>query len=315
MSYPKNQNLDNAPIHQKKNKKKETPRHRSKKTKQETIEVLTRKILQQKQEINKYVERVKGFEDLHKKLKKLHKKETEGLKNHVERRLNALEHSNEIRNQIVLEKRKLQIENKNLQKEINELRTEKLEIELTNTRLENQIKKLKRSARKLSQGKPTKQIFEDETIQFIGSRKRNLVTRKNNVKKKSLRYDQTKTISIISSPLPKLQNSEFKKRSKNPLRDKNRRNKNMKKIKAKKKKRRISNELNTFTRIPKDKLLTRRQTINFSKIAKKNAKKNENKNANKNHWFKRFKNKKKIYKTLRFDQKNQENILPNKDFI
>ncbi|KAJ3444768.1 protein spindly [Anaeramoeba flamelloides] len=315
MSYPKNQNSDTVSIHQKKNKKKETPRHRRKKTKQSTIEVLTRKIHQQKEEINKYVERVRGFESLHEKLKKLHKKETEELKNHVERRVNALEHSNEIRNQIVFDKRKLQIENKNLQKEINELRSEKLELELTNTRLENQIKKLKRSARKLSQGKPTKLIFEDETIQFIGSRKRNLVTRKNKIKKKSQRYDQTKTISIISPPMSKLQNSEFKKRLKNPLRDKNRRNKPVKKIKVCQKKRRISNELPTPLEMSKDKLLARRQTINFSKIAKKNTKKNTNKNANKNHWFKRFKNKKKTNKTLRFEQKNQENILPNKDFI
>ncbi|KAJ6240983.1 leucine-zipper-like transcriptional regulator 1 [Anaeramoeba flamelloides] len=274
---------------------------------------LQRKIIQQEQDLNKYAKRVQGLVGLNEKLIKFHKKETQELKNHVERRVIALEHSNEIRNQIVIDKRKLTIENKNLKKVIYQLRSEKLDLELINTRLENQIKKLKKSARKLSQGKPTKLIFEDETIQFIGSRKRNLVTRskktkisKNKKKKKKIikksnqkikiNLVQTKTYSTISSPLVKSQKLAKKKDKANYLKDTNTRKQKKKKakktqkLKTRNKKRRISNEL-PIIEIPKDALLPRRQTLGFANLMKISP--------SKGHWFKRFKSKKKTHKTMR----------------
>ncbi|KAJ3430916.1 hypothetical protein M0812_02591 [Anaeramoeba flamelloides] len=287
---------------------------------------LQRKIIQQEQDLNKYAKRVQGLVGLNEKLIKFHKKETQELKNHVERRVIALEHSNEIRNQIVIDKRKLTIENKNLKKVIYQLRSEKLDLELINTRLENQIKKLKKSARKLSQGKPTKLIFEDETIQFIGSRKRNLVARskktkisKNKKKKKKIikksnqrikiNLVQTKTYSTISSPLVKSQKLAKKKDKANYLKDTNTRKQKKKKtqkLKTRNKKRRISNEL-PIIEIPKDALLPRRQTLGFASLMKISP--------SKGHWFKRFKSKKKTHKTMRFVQKNQENIYANENSI
>ncbi|KAJ6238594.1 hypothetical protein M0813_25818 [Anaeramoeba flamelloides] len=96
----------------------------------ETVTDQSKKIYQSKKKISKLT-------NLTKVMKKVHKKEKDTLEHQMERRMTALESSNELRNTIVLQKKQLQIENRNIKQQLKELKKRILLLEIENTKLKN----------------------------------------------------------------------------------------------------------------------------------------------------------------------------------
>ncbi|KAJ3433713.1 hypothetical protein M0812_22679 [Anaeramoeba flamelloides] len=118
--------------------------------------ILRERINNHKKELILCNKRITGLEELTSQLQKLHKKETESLKNHVERRVNALEQSNELRNRMALENRKYKNKNRNLEKNNYELKQKMLQLEIENTRLVNKVLKLQKKLRMNPNNQKTK---------------------------------------------------------------------------------------------------------------------------------------------------------------
>ncbi|KAJ3449423.1 hypothetical protein M0812_05571 [Anaeramoeba flamelloides] len=101
---------------------------------------LTQEILQQSDDISRSQYQIFRLTEINKEMKKNHKKEQDKLNSHLDRRLQALEKSNQLRNKINLEKRRMKKENTLLKKKLAFVNQRMLELEIENTKLKNQIK-------------------------------------------------------------------------------------------------------------------------------------------------------------------------------
>ncbi|KAJ3448815.1 hypothetical protein M0813_27843 [Anaeramoeba flamelloides] len=104
------------------------------------ISRLTQEIQQQSDDISRSQYQIFQLTETNQQMKKNHKKEQDKLSSHLERRLLALEESNQLRNKINLEKRRMKKENNLLKKKLAFVNQRMLELEIENTKLKNQIK-------------------------------------------------------------------------------------------------------------------------------------------------------------------------------
>ncbi|KAJ6254181.1 hypothetical protein M0813_12739 [Anaeramoeba flamelloides] len=90
---------------------------------------------------NKYEKQIKKLQQTYILKEKIYKQEVSKLKDQVARRLNALENSNKLRDEIIYQKRELLLINKKLRTTIGNVKSRNLLLELQNTKLKNQIKR------------------------------------------------------------------------------------------------------------------------------------------------------------------------------
>ncbi|KAJ3431512.1 hypothetical protein M0812_20424 [Anaeramoeba flamelloides] len=170
----------------------------------ETVTDQSKKIYQSKKKISKLT-------NLTKVMKKVHKKEKDTLEHQMERRMTALESSNELRNTIVLQKKQLQIENRNIKQQLNELKKRILLLEIENTKLKNKntkksILKPRNKNKKLEQKiKKKHRISKQVHIKTNNNNKENLnlfILKNNNQKRMKIRQkscDFTFSKNVTSS--------------------------------------------------------------------------------------------------------------------
>ncbi|KAJ3439919.1 alpha amylase domain protein [Anaeramoeba flamelloides] len=248
-----------------------------------SIDKLHEKIQKQQEEMKRYMRRIQSLEKHQEELQKSHSKETKELKNHIERRVTALEQSNEMRTKILFDKRKLKIDNKSLHETIKDLQSTVLHLELINTRLNNQNRKLKTKTRMLKQYRSQEIFDENERIRFLESRKRNLVSCSKincQIKDNTSICSVSSTESKISLPFKQFRNLKIEDQNVGSIKDDDQIKNSESKWKNHAKKRKFSKEL-IEPKMPKKKLATlRRRTVHFGNL--------KNKTFNKNPWFKRF---------------------------
>ncbi|KAJ3431871.1 hypothetical protein M0812_20795 [Anaeramoeba flamelloides] len=135
---------------------------------------------------NKYEKQIKKQQQTFILKEKIYREEISQLKDQVARRLNALENSNKLRDEIIYQKRELLLINKKLRTTIGNVKSRNLLLELQNTKLKNQIKRQSQKIDKkkieqldINQNNQEKKSNEDNESQETKVRVR-LVNKKKN---------------------------------------------------------------------------------------------------------------------------------------
>ncbi|KAJ6241364.1 hypothetical protein M0813_23302 [Anaeramoeba flamelloides] len=180
---------------------------------------------------------------------KIYKEEISQLKEQLSYRINALENSNTLRDEIVFEKRKLILINKKLRDQMTIIKSRNLFLELQNTKLKNQMKRRSQQVRKyivkeinsttilnsnLNKNKnKNKNKNENQNTTENCNQKKKIKKKKNHIRSKSYYFVKFDSNSDTMTKLDDKDNKKIKGKTitqnKRKKRKKKRKNKNWKK--------------------------------------------------------------------------------------